>query len=218
MYKEKSLPPQAPRNTTRRTNPKPHSPHQRTSLLPQVLSPSDQSTTSLLSLSHSTTSLRFSLALHSLAGPGIRARRSAGARCPIAATPARVISGKFPSSRPAFANLRPREFSEPPKEATEWESAPSGYLRSCRSRFSSVSSGNQTSSPAHLVRRRYPTVKRGRVPSLISLAPLPSAEVCPTVKRGWAPSQTLPSYREGAQLWNVSGHLLTSLSPFDPHL
>jgi hypothetical protein len=53
-------PPQALRGSTRPTNPNLHSPHQQTSLLPRVLSPSDQSTALLLSLSHST-SLRLSL-------------------------------------------------------------------------------------------------------------------------------------------------------------
>jgi hypothetical protein len=57
------FPPQALRVTTRPTNPNPHSPHQQTSLLPRVLFPPNQSAAPLLSLSHSTTSLRFSLAL-----------------------------------------------------------------------------------------------------------------------------------------------------------
>jgi hypothetical protein len=63
-------PPQALRLSTRRTNPNPHSPHQQTSLLPRVLSPPNRSTAPLLSLSHSFTNLRFSLApMHSRAHP-----------------------------------------------------------------------------------------------------------------------------------------------------
>jgi hypothetical protein len=51
-----------------------------------------------------------------------------------------------PALGPRASELAPflGEFFEPPKEATEWESAPSGYLKSCRSRFSSVSSGGLT--------------------------------------------------------------------------
>jgi hypothetical protein len=63
-----SPPPQALRVTTRPTNPNPHSPHPQTSLLPRVLSPPDQSTDPLLSLSHSSTSPSFSLVpMHSRA-------------------------------------------------------------------------------------------------------------------------------------------------------
>jgi hypothetical protein len=121
MYENKPLPSQAPSVTIRRTNPNPHSPHQRTSLLPRVLFPSDQSTAPLLSLSHSSTSLRFSLApTRSLVdsvsfalGPGIESIRSAGARRPTAATPARMIGGKLPSSVLASANSHPSSANFP---------------------------------------------------------------------------------------------------------
>jgi hypothetical protein len=73
--------------------------------------------------------------------PGIGPRRSAGARRLTAATLADTIGETPLPSGPAPAT------SEPPKKATEWESAPSGYLRSCRSRFSSVSSRDSASSP-----------------------------------------------------------------------
>jgi hypothetical protein len=63
-------PQQAFRVSTYRTNPNPDSPHQRTNLIPRVLSPPDQSTAPIFSLSHSSTSLRFSLApMHSRAHP-----------------------------------------------------------------------------------------------------------------------------------------------------
>jgi hypothetical protein len=86
IYENKPLPPQAPCNATRPTNPppppkalrlstrrtnsNPHSPHQQISLLPIVLSPPNRSTAPLPSLSHSFTKLRFSLApMHSQAHP-----------------------------------------------------------------------------------------------------------------------------------------------------
>jgi hypothetical protein len=70
-------PPASPRVSSRRTNPNPHSPHRRTNLLPRVLSPPDQSTASLLSLTHSSTSQRFSLApMHSQAHPHSLSRPS----------------------------------------------------------------------------------------------------------------------------------------------
>jgi hypothetical protein len=116
-------PPHALRVTTGPTNPKPHSPHQQTNLLPRVLSPPDQSTDPLLSLSHSSTNLRFSLTtMHSRAhsrslshpfpnlrlclalGPGIGPRRSAGARRPTATTLAHTIGGMPLPSGPATAN------------------------------------------------------------------------------------------------------------------
>jgi hypothetical protein len=52
----------------------------------------------------------------------------------------------------------------------------------------SVSSGTQTSSPGSQVKRRYPTVKRGRVLSFISLS-------YPTVERGRAPPHVPVSLR-----------------------
>jgi hypothetical protein len=83
----KPLPPQALRVTTRRTNPNPHSPHQQTSLLPRVLSPLDQSTALLLSLSHSSTSLRFSLApMHNRTHPLSLAHPFTNSRLSLALT------------------------------------------------------------------------------------------------------------------------------------
>jgi hypothetical protein len=78
-----------------------------------------------------TTSTAFSLAL----GPGIGPRRSVGACRPTAATLALTIG-----ETPLPSGLAPFlcEFSEPPQEVTEWESAPFSYIRSCSSRFSSV--------------------------------------------------------------------------------
>jgi hypothetical protein len=69
------------------------------------------------------------------------------------------------------------EFSEPPQETTEWELM--GYLRSCRSRFSSVSSGTQTSSPGSPGEKTVPN-------SHLSRPPLPSTGLCQTVQRGRA--------------------------------
>jgi hypothetical protein len=57
-----SPPPKAHRQSTRRTNPNPHSLHRQTSLLTRVLSPPKRSTAPLHSLSHSITNLRFYLA------------------------------------------------------------------------------------------------------------------------------------------------------------
>jgi hypothetical protein len=213
-------PTQTPRVTTRPTNSTPHILHRQASVLPQLLFPPGQSTGPLLSLSHSSTSLRFSLAsTHSRLHPRSSSHSSASLRLPShprAADSISVLShtrarNRVPAKRrrapPNGRNSRtkiwgdasalgpranklvpfPSEFSELPQEATEWESASPGYLKSCRSRFYSVSSGTQPSLLAPLVRRRCPTVKRGRVPSLITLTPLPSAGMCPIVKRGWAP-------------------------------
>jgi hypothetical protein len=64
------------------------------------------------------------------------------------------------------------------------------------------------------VRKRYPTVRRGPVPSLISLAAppvtsLPPARVCRTVQLGRAPPPVAPlPLAECAQPCNVGGHLL----------
>jgi hypothetical protein len=88
------------------------------------------------------------------------------------------------------------EFSEPSKEATEWESAHSGYLRSCNSRFSSVSSGDSASSPGSPGEKTVPfcatwkgIFAHHRQPSL---PPDPTAEVCPSVQRGWLPPPASP--------------------------
>jgi hypothetical protein len=237
-YKDKSLPFQAPRITTgpinpppqalrvstRHTNPNPHSPHQRTSLLPRVLSAPDQSTAPLLSLSHSSTSLRFSLApMHSRAHsrslshpsptyasssfPGITyfdsvlPRTRARNRTPSRrrrATPDGRNSRTYdwrdsPALGPRDGKLAPfpSEFSEPPKEATEWETASSGYLRSCRSRFSSVSSGDSASSPGSPGEKTVPFCATWKGifahHPQPSLPPDPPAGVSPSVQRGWLP-------------------------------
>jgi hypothetical protein len=125
----KSLPPHAPRVTTCRTNPNPHSPLQQTNILQRVLSPTKQSTAPLLSLTHTSTSLRFSLATTSTVfflalGPGMGPRRGTSARRLTAATLTHPVGCMPLPSRPA----------------------PSGYLTNCRSQLSSVSSGIQTSS------------------------------------------------------------------------
>jgi hypothetical protein len=239
-YKDKPLPPQAPRVKTRPTNPNPHSPHQQTSLLPRVLSPPDLSTSPLLSLSHSSTSLRFSLApMHSRAHPrslsnpfthlrlSLAPKRSqlqlprtrAPSRCrrsPPNDRNSRTYDWRdAPALGPRDSKLAPfpSEFSELPKEATEWESAPSGYLRSCRSRFFSVFSGDSASSPgfpgektvfnratwagtfSHLSHTpfRNPSSPCGSVPNRVTWAGTSSCNPL--------------SYREDAQLCNVGGHL-----------
>jgi hypothetical protein len=63
-----------------------------------------------------------------------------------------------PALGPRVSKLAPflREFSKLPKEATERESAPSGHLRSCMSRFSSVSSGDSVSSPGSPGKKTVP--------------------------------------------------------------
>jgi hypothetical protein len=82
-------------------------------------------------------------------------------------------------------------FSEPARAATRWESDPSGYLRSCRSRFYSVSSGDSASSPCS-----------------------PGEKTVPFCATGMASSSRHPlSCRERVRLCNVDRHLLTSLSP-----
>jgi hypothetical protein len=103
-----------------------------------------------------------------------------------------------PALRPRDSKFAPvpSEFFEPPKEATEWESAPSGYLWSCRSRFSSVSSGDSASSPGSPGEKTVPFCATWKEifthyphPSLLPDLP---AGVCPSVQRGWSPPPATP--------------------------
>jgi hypothetical protein len=215
-------PPQVLRVTTCSANPNPHSPRQQTSLLPRMLSPPDQRTAPRLSLPHSSTSLRFSLApMHSRAHPlslshtlsltyaspshprladfnSVLPRTRTWNRAPPKrrrAPPDGRNSHGY-DWRDAFAlgpranKLVPflREFSEPPKEATEWESAPSNYLRSCRSRFSSVFSGDSASSPGSSGEKTVPFCAKWKDIFAHhphpSLPPDPPAGVYLSVQRG----------------------------------
>jgi hypothetical protein len=120
---------------------------------------------------------------------------------------------------PRVSKLAPflREFSEPPREATEWESAPSGYLKSCRSRFSSVSSGDSAASPSSPGEKTMPFCATWKG----IFAHHPSPLFPRTLQRECAhlcnvDGDLLPqplSYREWVRLCNVGRHLLMSFSP-----
>jgi hypothetical protein len=97
-----------------------------------------------------------------------------------------------PALGPRDSKLAPflRGFFEPPKEASEWESAPSGYLRSCRSRFSSVSSGDSASSPGSPGEKTVPFCATWMVTSSRNPFPIESGSVCAT----WTDPSFLLSY------------------------
>jgi hypothetical protein len=122
--------------------------------------------------------------------PKIGPRRGADACRPTAATPARMTGGRLPPLVPR-QQTAPflRGFSEPPGEATGWESTP-GYLRSCKSRFSSVSSGDSASSPGSPGEKMVPFCATWNDPSSRILPRDVSVPACAT----WARTSSRPSF------------------------
>jgi hypothetical protein len=108
------------------------------------------------------------------------------------------------------------EFPEPPRKTTEWKSAPSGYLKSYRSRFSPVSSGTHTSF------RKPP---RGSVPnyvtwastfsrSFLSSTPHPQSSGRQPLRRGTnSPSCLAPGPRAALASWKT---ILPTGKPISP--
>jgi hypothetical protein len=120
-------------------------------------------------------------------------------------------------SGPASSNSRPSsEYFLSRHRRRLSENRFSCYLRSCRSRFYSVSSRTQPPLSVPLMRIRYPFVQRGRLSSLTDLMPL----FLQTLQRerihlcnvGGRPLPQPLFYPECVRLCNMSRHLLTSLS------
>jgi hypothetical protein len=206
-------PPQALRVSTRPINPPPASPSrnnspdqpqpaqpspQRTSLLLRVLSPPDQSTAPLFSFSHSSTSLRFSLApMHNRAHPRSLSHPSltyASPSLPHAA----YFDSVLPRTRARYIAASRRRRAPPDgrnSRTYNWRDATvlgprASKLAAFPSDFPQSLPGTQPPLPALLVRRLYASVQRGRVylfssPSSLSPPDLP-AGVCPSVQRGWS--------------------------------